>query len=128
MNTLKLVKGKTHNERDNMDIEEKKKTFSESVNRMLDEGMCDIVYHYEVSNKEGCIKYRLHYLVRPKDNRTLCFDAGIGRDIINIGFTDLDDGGHDFAEYKGENQIDEAITFIGGHIKQRQQSVDPELT
>ena len=48
MSTLKLVKGKTHNERDNMDIEEKKKTFSESVNRMLDEGMCDIVYHYKL--------------------------------------------------------------------------------
>ena len=104
-----------------MDIEEKKKTFSESVNRMLDEGLCDIVYHYEVSSKEGRSKYGLHFRVRPEDKRTLCFDIGIGQDIINAGFTDLDDGGHDFAVYKGENQIDEAITFIGSHIKNEEE-------
>jgi len=98
-----------------MDIEEKKKTFSASVNRMLDEGLCDIVYHYEVP-REGHSKYGLHFRVRSKDNRTLCFDIGIGRDIINVGFIDLDDGSG-LEVYRGENQIDEAITFISGHIK-----------
>jgi len=39
-----------------MDIEEKKKTFSASVNRMLDEGMCDIVVHYEVPNEGRVMK------------------------------------------------------------------------